>query len=119
MKTTVKVSDMAEDDGKKLRESRPAGQPGWPMWILIKTLRLLVLTLVWAGLGMGAGLFCGIAVVMVSALLTHRTPDMTEAYRHGAIPAAIGAGSVALLWNLIRTIQEASTRLESSGRERS
>jgi len=89
------------------------------MWILTRTLRLLVLTLVWTGLGMGAGLFCGIAVVMVSALLMHRTPDMTEAYRHGAIPAAIGAGSVALLWNLIRTIQEASSRLESIGRERS
>jgi hypothetical protein len=44
---------------------------------------------------------------------------MTEAYRHGAIPAAIGAGSVALLWNLIRIIQEAASRVENSGRERS
>jgi len=89
------------------------------MWILTKTVRLLVLTLVWTGVGMGAGLFCGIVVVMVSALLTHRTPDMTEAYRHGAIPAAIGAGSVALLWNLIRIIQDAGSRLENRGKERS
>lgn len=85
-------------------------EPGWTVWLFVKLFRLVVLTVLWTGVGMGAGLFAGIVVMMGASAFVHHTPDLTQAYRHGGFPAAIGAGAVAFLWNLMRTIQAASER---------
>ena len=95
---------------KTLFPSEPMRQPSWLVWTLMKGFRLLLLTVLWSGLGAGAGLFCGIVVLMTAGILHHRMPPMDLAYRQGAIPAAIVAGSCAFVWNLVRTVQAAATR---------
>jgi hypothetical protein len=106
----VKVSEMEARGSKTLVASHPMKQPNWLIWTLMKGFRLVVLTLLWTGLGMGAGLFCGILGVVIASALMHRTPDMSLAYRHVSIPVAIGSGSCAFLWNLLRTIQAAAAK---------
>jgi uncharacterized membrane protein len=114
---TVKVSEMAARGSKNLLDGNPARRPSWPVFVLVKALRLAIITLLWIGIGMGAGLFCGIVGVVLLSLFLHRSLDMTEAYRYVAIPTAIGAGSVAFIWNLIRTMQDAAGRGKQDGRE--
>jgi nitric oxide reductase large subunit len=110
----VKSSEMEARGSKNLLGGEPMRQHSWSSWILMKSLRIVVLTILWTGVGMGAGLFGGIVVMMFSIAFVHHRPDLTQAYRHGAFPAAIGAGAVAFLWNLMRTIQAGAAR----GRER-
>jgi hypothetical protein len=95
---------------KTLVASEPMKQPSWLVWTLMKGIRLVMLTLLWTGLGMGAGLFCGIAGLMIAGAVTHRIPEMSMAYRNISIPVAIFSGSCAFLWNLVRTIQAAWRR---------
>jgi hypothetical protein len=85
-------------------------QPGWLAWTLMKAFRLLFLTVLWAGLGMGIGLLAGILVLLAAAAIHQRMPAMNLAYREIAIPAAILSGGCALLWNLVRTVQAAFRR---------
>ena len=85
-------------------------QPSWLVWTLMKGFRLLLLTMLWSGLGMGAGLFGGIAVLMAAAVIHNRMPQMDLAYRQISIPAAIVVGSCAFVWNLVRTVQAAAQR---------
>jgi hypothetical protein len=95
---------------KTLVASEPVAQPSWLVWSLMKGFRMLLLTVLWTGLGMGVGLFCGILGVIVGSAILHRTPEMDMAYRNISIPVAICTGSGALLWNLVRTIQAAAQR---------
>jgi hypothetical protein len=106
----LKVSEMEARGSKTLVASEPMKRPNWPVWTLMKGFRILMLTVLWSGLGMGAGLFCGILGVAVSSAILHRSPDMDLAYRYIAIPIAICAGSCALLWNLMRAVQAAAQR---------
>jgi nitric oxide reductase large subunit len=106
----IRSSEMEARGSKNLLGGEPQPEHSWSSWILMKSLRILVLTIFWTGVGMGAGLFGGIVVMMASMAFVHHRPDLTQAYRHGAIPAAIGAGAVAFLWNLLRTMQAASAR---------
>ena len=92
---------------KTLLPSQPRQHPSWPVWMLMKSFRLLVLTALWSGVGMGAGLFGGILVLMSIGVLHHRMPQMDLAYRRVAIPAAIVTGICAFIWNLARTVQAA------------
>jgi hypothetical protein len=46
---------------------------------------------------MGAGLFLGILGTVIFGLVTGHKVDMTNAYRHVAIPVAILCGSIALI----------------------
>jgi hypothetical protein len=107
---SVKVSEMEARGSKTLVAGEPMKQPSWLVWTVMKGTRLALLTLLWAGLGMGAGLFCGIVGLMIGGAMTHRIPDMTTAYRHISIPVAIFSGSCACLWNLMRTAQAAVRR---------
>ena len=95
---------------KTLLPSAPMRQPSWFVWTLMKGFRMLVLTVLWSGLGMGVGLFGGIVVLMTLGIVHHRMPPMELAYRQGAIPSAIIAGSCAFVWNLVRTVQAAVSR---------
>jgi len=107
---SVKVSEMEARGSKTLVASEPMKQPSWLVWTLMKGIRLVMLTLLWAGLGMGAGLFCGIVGLVIASAVMHRTPDMSMAYREISIPVAILSGSCAFLWNLGRTFQAAGRR---------
>ena len=106
----LKPSEMEARGSKTLVASEPMRQPSWTVWTLMQGLRIALLTVLWTGLGMGAGLFCGIFGFMVAAAIRHQAPEMQLAYRHVAIPVALGAGGCALLWNLVRTAQAAAGR---------
>ena len=103
---------MESRGSKTLLPSEPMRQPSWLVWTLMKGFRLLALTALWSGLGMGAGLFAGILVLMTAGVLHHRLPPMDLAYRQAAFPAAIVAGTCALVWNLVRTVQAAIRRAQ-------
>jgi hypothetical protein len=90
---------------KTLVGGKPVKEPGWPVWLLMKGFRLVLLTVLWSGLGMGVGLFCGIVGVVAWGAIQHQTPEMDLAYRHVSIPIALCSGSCAFLWNLMRTVQ--------------
>jgi hypothetical protein len=106
----MKESGMETRGRRTLLGGEPMREPSWPVWTLMKGFRLVVLTVLWAGLGMGVGLFCGIFGLLVWGAVAHHTPDMELAYRRVAIPLAIGAGSCAFVWNLLRTVQAAAQR---------
>ena len=101
---------MDSRESKTLLPSEPMRQPSWLVWTLMKGFRLLTLTVLWSGVGMGAGLFVGILVLMIAGVLHHHLPPMDLAYRRVAIPAAIIVGSCAFVWNLVRTVQAAARR---------
>ncbi len=101
---------MEPHGSKTLVPGEPMKRPNWLVWTLMKTIRLILLTVLWSGLGMGAGLFCGIIGLVIASALKHTTPDMTVAYRHISIPVAVLSGSCAFLWNLVRTLQAAAQR---------
>lgn len=106
----MKLSEMEARGSKTLVDGQPMKQPNWLVWTLMKTFRLVLLTVLWTGVGMGAGLFCGILGVVIASAFMHRTPDMSQAYRNISIPVAILSGSCAFLWNLVRTLQAAQRR---------
>src|ERR1700687_4518090 len=106
----LKVSEMEARGSKTLVAAEPMRRPSWPVWTLMKSFRIVALTLLWSGLGMGAGLFCGILGVMVASAILHRNLEMELAYRYVSIPVAICAGSCSLRWNLKRTAQAAAKR---------
>ena len=106
----LKASEMAARGSKTLVASEPMRRPSWGVWTLMKGFRMVLLTVLWSGLGMGAGLFCGILGVVVASALLHRNLEMEMAYRYVALPVAVCSGSCALLWNLMRTVQAAAQR---------
>ena len=101
---------MDSRESKTLLSSEPMRQPSWLVWTLMKGFRLILLTVLWSGVGMGAGLFGGILVLMTVGMIHHHLPPMDLAYRRAAVPAAILVGSCAFVWNLMRTVQAAARR---------
>jgi hypothetical protein len=95
---------------KTLVASEPIKHPTWLVWTLMKGARVVLLTVLWTGLGMGLGLFCGIIGLLIRSAILHLTPDMSMAYRSFSIPVAITSGSCAFLWNVMRTVQAAGKR---------
>jgi len=61
------------------------------------TVRVLFTALLFAAGGMGAGLFLGILGTILYGMIKGGHIDMTNAYRHVAIPVAIVTGAVALV----------------------
>jgi hypothetical protein len=106
----VKVSEMEARGSKTLVPSEPMKYPSWLIWTLMKMFRVVLLSVLWAGLGMGVGLFFGIVGLVAVSAMQHKTPDMSMAYRNISIPVAICSGCCAFLWNLGRTIQAAGER---------
>jgi len=112
----VKVGEMEARGSKTLVAGDPVRQPSWLVWTLMKVFRIVLLTVMWAGIGMGLGLFSGIVVLLVRSLIVHTTPDMSLAYRHVSIPLAITTGSCAFFWNVVRSCQVAVARYKSKQR---
>jgi hypothetical protein len=106
----LKASEMEARGSKTLVGGDPMRRPSWLVWTVMKGFRILLLTVLWSGLGMGVGLLCGIIGVAAASAILHRTPEMDLAYRHVSIPVAVFAGGGALLWNLMRTLQAAVQR---------
>jgi hypothetical protein len=65
------------------------------------TVRVLFTTLLFTAGGMGAGLFLGIVGTLVYGMISGGRIDMTNAYRHVAIPVAITIGAAALVGALV------------------
>jgi hypothetical protein len=71
-------------------------------------MRILLLTLIFAALGMGLGLFFGILGAVLYGAVRHTHVDMAMAYRAVAIPFAITFGSCAFLYNAVLSIRRAA-----------
>lgn len=69
------------------------------------TFRTLFVTLLFTMAGMAIGLFVGIIGTAILNAVRHGGVDMSNAYRHVAIPAAIIAGSCAFLFQVIAGIR--------------
>ena len=77
---------------------------------LTSTLRVLFTTLLFTAGGMGVGLFLGIIGAVLYGIITGSKIDMTNAYKHAAIPVAILAGSVALIGAAILEVRSRKER---------
>ena len=74
------------------------------------TLRVLFTTLLFVAGGMGAGLFLGIVGTVLYGIITGSKIDMTNAYKHVAIPVAILIGAVALVGSAVLEVRSRRTR---------
>ncbi len=77
--------------------------------VFTSTVRVLFTTLLFTAAGMGAGLFCGIVGTVTYGIIRGGQVDMTNAYKHAAIPAAIVIGSVALIGALVLEVRAHGT----------
>ncbi len=71
---------------------------------LMTTSRIVVLTAMFAALGMGVGIFVGIFGTVILAMIRHTHADMANSYRHFAIPLAILCGTVAFGYQVSREV---------------
>jgi len=78
--------------------------------VFASTLRVLFTTLLFAAGGMGAGLFLGIVGTVLYGIISGSKIDMTNAYKHVAIPIAILAGAVALVGSAVLEVRSRRTR---------
>lgn len=74
------------------------------------TIRVLVTTLLFTAGGMGAGLFLGIVGTVLYGIISGNKVDMTDAYKHVAIPVAILLGSVGLIGSAVLEVRSRRTR---------
>lgn len=72
----------------------PARQPRW----YVIPLRVLLLTFLLTLLAFAVSLLLGILGVVINARVRGLHPNMTLAYRHIALPIALAAGAVALVF---------------------
>jgi lipopolysaccharide export LptBFGC system permease protein LptF len=73
--------------------------------VFTSTVRVLFTTLLFSAAGMGAGLFCGIVGTVIYGIIRGTQVDMTNAYKHVAIPAAIVIGSAAFIGALVLEVR--------------
>ncbi len=73
--------------------------------VFTSTMRVLFTTLLFTAAGMGAGLFCGIVGTVIYGVIRGVQVDMSNAYKHVAIPAAAVIGSVAFLGALVMEVR--------------
>ena len=79
----------------------PALQPSKPPSAFASIARVLFAALLFTAGGMAVGLFCGIVGTVIYGMIKGGQIDMTNAYRHIAIPFALLVGSVALVASAI------------------
>ena len=72
--------------------------------------RVVVATLLGTAGGMGVGLFLGIIGTVVYGMIRGGPIDMTNAYRHVAIPVALALGATALVGASILEVRARRTR---------
>ena len=73
--------------------------------VFTSTVRVLFTTLLFSAAGMGAGLFCGIVGTVIYGIIRGTQVDMTNAYKHVAIPAAVVIGSAAFIGALVLEVR--------------
>jgi hypothetical protein len=78
--------------------------------VFTSTIRVLFTTLLFVGGGMGAGLFLGIVGTVLYGIITGGKIDMTNAYKHVAIPIAIVAGCAGLIGSALLEVRSRRTR---------
>jgi hypothetical protein len=72
--------------------------------------RVLFTTLLFTAGGMGAGLFLGILGTVIYGMISGSKIDMTNAYKHVAIPVAILAGCIAVIGSAVLEVRSRRTR---------
>ena len=72
--------------------------------------RVLFTTLLFTAGGMGTGLFLGIVGTVLYGMMSGSKIDMTNAYKHVAIPVAILAGAVALIGSAVLEVRSRRQR---------
>jgi len=88
-------------------------QPSKLSVVFNSTVRVLFTTLLFTAAGMGAGLFLGIIGTLVYGMIKGGSIDMTNAYKHVAIPVAITLGAAAFVGALaleVRTRRQRTSR---------
>ena len=83
----------------------PGKQRGKLSIVFTSTVRVLFTTLLFTAAGMGAGLFCGIVGTVIYGIIRGTQVDMTKAYKHVAIPAAVVIGSAAFIGALVLEVR--------------
>ena len=81
--------------------------------VFSSAVRVLFTTLLFTAAGMGAGLFLGIIGTLVYGMIKGGSIDMTNAYKHVAIPVAITLGGAAFVGALaleVRTRRQRTSR---------
>lgn len=78
--------------------------------VFTSTVRVLFTTLLFTAGGMGAGLFLGIVGTVVYGIIKGSNVDMSNAYKHVAIPAAIALGAAAFAGALALEVRGRRTR---------
>ncbi len=78
--------------------------------VFTSTIRVLFTTLLFTAAGMGAGLFLGIVGTIVYGMMKGSNIDMTNAYKHVAIPVAITLGAAALIGALVLEVRSQRER---------
>jgi hypothetical protein len=79
-------------------------KPRQPRWYAIPV-RVLLVTFIGTLISFAVSLLLGIIGTVVVAAWRHITPDMTAAYRHTALPAALVAGSIIFVLALAMEIR--------------
>ena len=74
------------------------------------TVRVIFITLLFTAGGMGAGLFLGILGTVLYGIISGSRIDMTNAYKHVAIPVAILTGAIALVGSIVLEVRARRTR---------
>jgi len=72
--------------------------------------RVLFTALLFTAGGMGLGLFLGIIGTIVYGIMRGGQIDMTNAYKHVAIPVAFGLGAAALVGALVLEVRSRRQR---------
>lgn len=78
--------------------------PRPPRWYAIPV-RVLLVTFIGTLIAFAVSLMLGIVFTVVVSALRHAHPNMTEAYRRIALPAAVVAGSVIFVLALVMEIR--------------
>jgi hypothetical protein len=78
--------------------------------VFTSTVRVLFTTLLFTAAGMGIGLFLGIVGTIIYGMMNGNNIDMTNAYRHVAIPVAITLGAAALIGALVLEVRSRRER---------
>ena len=80
----------------------PTARP--PRWYAIPV-RVLLVTFIGTLISFAISLLLGIVGTVIVSSLRHIHPNMTEAYRHIALPSALVAGSIIFVLALIMEIR--------------
>jgi hypothetical protein len=95
---------------KRSTDIAPGKQRSTLSIVFTSTMRVLFTTLLFTAAGMGAGLFCGIVGTVIYGIIKGTQVDMSSAYKHVAIPAAVVIGSAAFIGALVLEVRAHSQR---------